>query len=181
MTSSSHSQTQTDTPIASESAEDSLVHFESTRFGSISVAAERIIRFVRPIIGFEQLTQYIMVDHEEESPFRWLQSVEEGALAFVVSNPAYFEIDYEFDVPDDVIEELEIQNPEEMVVLTIVRIPHGKPNDMTANLLGPIIVNSENLKAAQIILNQTEYSTRTPLIPAESGEGSMTFISKTPS
>lgn len=138
---------------------------QTTRFGEVEIEKERVIRFCAPILGFDQDTDFIILDHAEDSPFKWLQSTTAAELAFVVTNPGFFGIDYEFALPQDVADKLEITKPEEALVLTIVNIPQGNPSEMTANLLGPIIINQTNRTAMQVVLSDTEYSTKAPLIP----------------
>lgn len=142
---------------------------QTARFGEIEVAADRLIEFTEPILGFDQSRRFVILDHAEDSPFKWLQSADEPELAFVVTNPRLFGLDYEFAVPDETVEKLGIQNAEDVIVLTIVNIPQGNPEKMTANLLGPIVISHGSRKAMQIVLNDTEYSTKTRLLPDEEG------------
>lgn len=90
-------------------------------------------------------------------------------LAFVVTNPRFFGIEYAFSLPDSVSERLGIHSSEEVLVLTIVNIPKGNPEQMTANLLGPLVVNEKTLQAMQVVLNNTEYSTKTRLLDDNAG------------
>ena len=134
------------------------------RFGDIQVENDRIVHFVEPVFGFEKSTRYVILDHSENSPFKWLQSVDEGDLAFVVTNPAFFGIEYEFEVPDDTASKLALASPDDVLVLTIVNIPQSDPSKMTANLLGPVIINQANRKALQVVLSESRYDTKTRLI-----------------
>ncbi len=139
----------------------------TTRFGEIEVESDRLIRFVEPILGFTDSNQYILLDHAENSPFKWLQSLQEPDLAFVVTNPRFFGIDYEFVLEDEFVEKLAIQSPEDTLVLTIVNIPSGNPSLMTANLMGPVIINQNTRAAMQVVLVNSEFTTKTRLLPDE--------------
>ena len=44
--------------------------------------------------------EYGLLDHAHVSPFRWLQSLGDPALAFVVVNPFDFFSDYDFEIGD---------------------------------------------------------------------------------
>jgi flagellar assembly factor FliW len=143
------------------------VTLSTSRFGEVQVAEDRIIRFLTPIFGFEQFEQYVLLDHADQSPFRWLQAVQEPDLAFVVTNPKFFGIHYEFPLSEEVADQLGITQAEDAQVLTIVNIPQDNPGKMTANLLGPLVVNLNNKIAMQIVLNDAEYSTKVRLIPDE--------------
>ena len=139
----------------------------TVRFGEVSVDESRVIHFVEPILGFEGTRRYVILDHSEDSPFKWLQSVDDPELAFVVTNPKFFGIDYEFTLTDDTVAQLQIQAAEDTVVLTIVNIPQDDPSKMTTNLLGPIIISQTARKAMQVVLHDTQYTTKTRLLPDE--------------
>jgi flagellar assembly factor FliW len=143
---------------------------QTARFGEIEVADDRLIEFVEPVLGFERTRRYVILDHAEDSPFKWLQSAEDPELAFVVTNPRLFGIDYEFEIPDETVSKLTIEDAEDVIVLTIVNIPQGSPEKMTANLLGPVIISHSSRKAMQIVLNDTEYTTKTRLLPDADGD-----------
>lgn len=143
------------------------LQIQTARFGEIQVTEDRIIRFVKPIIGFDQLERYVLLDHADDSPFKWLQALEDPNLAFVVTNPKFFGIPYEFSIPDDVVEILGVKSAEDVVVLTIVNVPENNPALMTANLLGPLVVNQNTRVGLQLVLNDTDFGTKTRLIPDE--------------
>ena len=67
-----------------------------------------MFNFVLPIIGFNELTKYTIVDYKPDSPFKWLQSMEDMELAFPVTLCSFFGIDYKIDVPDEEAEKLGI-------------------------------------------------------------------------
>lgn len=138
---------------------------QTARFGDVAVEQERIIQFVEPILGFSDTHRYVILDHAEDSPFKWLQSVEDPELAFVVTNPKMFGIEYEFALSDETAERLALSNAEDALVMTIVNIPQEDPSKMTTNLLGPIVVNQANCQALQVVLHESGYSTKTRLIP----------------
>jgi flagellar assembly factor FliW len=143
----------------------SVIQIETSRFGTVEVDEKNIIEFVAPILGFEQLRQYVLLDHAENSPFKWLQAVGNAELAFVVTNPKFFGIPYEFTLPEDAVEKLAVAQVDDVIVLTIVNIPNDNPVLMTANLLAPLVVNQNNLNAMQVILQDPQLSTRTRLLP----------------
>ena len=138
---------------------------KTARFGDIQIDDERIIEMVDPIFGFDRSKRYVILDHAENSPFKWFQSVDESELAFVVTNPAFFGIEYDFEVPDDTVARLGISSVEDVLVLTIVNIPQSDPSKMTANLLGPVVINQGNRRALQVVLNDARFTTKTRLMP----------------
>ena len=81
-----------------------------------------VFDFVMPIIGFNDLKQYALIDYKPDSPFKWLQSVEDMELAFPITLCSFFGIDYQFDIPDEEAEKLEIENADDVFVCNIANI-----------------------------------------------------------
>ncbi len=139
------------------------MEIETSRFGTIEIEEEKIITMVRGILGFPEYKKYVLIPHRENSPFHWLQSIEQPDLAFVVISPNRFFDDYVFDISDTVQEELKIESVDQVDVLVIVTISPDNPGEITANLLGPIIINAERKLGCQIVLDPNIYPVRFPL------------------
>ncbi len=137
------------------------MQIKTTRFGTLEIEEEKIITMVRGILGFPDFKKYVVVPHKEDSPFFWLQSVENPDLAFVVISPGRFFSDYVFDISDAVASELEIQDVSAVEVMVIVTFNPDK--EVTANLLGPVVVNTSNGRGCQVVLDPNVYPVRYPL------------------
>lgn len=138
------------------------MNFETTYFGAIEVAENSIIHFVEGLPGFEDRRNFVILnnyDTEDPVPFMWLQSTEDPDLAFVVTIPFFMRPDYEFDIPSTICDELGIESAEQVGVYTICRISGGV-DSMTFNLRNPIIINSENRKAVQMLIGDSRYTTK---------------------
>ena len=130
------------------------------KFGTVDVNEEMIFNFVKPVIGFEGNSKYFLISHNEQSPFKWLQSVENPELAFPVTYASYFDIDYSFELSDDDVALLELDSLDDLLVLNIANIPHNLPQNATINLLSPLVFNFKNKKAMQTILSNSNLTTR---------------------
>lgn len=150
--------------------EENIVQINSSRFGEIEVSRDVVFDFVSPIIGFNDLKEYALIDYKPDSPFKWLQSVEEGELAFPVTLCSFFNIDYQFDIPDEEAEKLEIENADDVFVFNIANIPSSNPQGATINMLAPVVVNLKNKKAMQIILKNTNFEVRHKLFSEQDVE-----------
>ncbi len=129
-------------------------------FGEIEIAEDEIICFKDGIPGFEALKKYVVIENpDEDMPFQWLQSVEETDLAFVIINPFIFRKDYDFEVPQNVIDRLEITSQQDVLVYSIVVVPEDV-SKMTANLKAPLIINNKNKQGKQLLLDIEEYQTK---------------------
>jgi len=129
---------------------------ETRRFGNIDIPEKDLIIIAGGVLGFEGIQKFVLLDHDSETPFKWLQAVDNPELAFVVMEPFIFCPDYQFDLSDSDIEEIGLSKPEEAVVLTILVIPED-PKKMSANIKAPIVINQTNKKGKQIVLNNDEY------------------------
>ncbi|HWR81842.1 MAG TPA: flagellar assembly protein FliW [Candidatus Deferrimicrobium sp.] len=128
----------------------------TVRFGELRISEDKLIRMQKPILGFEQLSVYVLVQQDEFQPFHWLQSVEDPAIAFAVVNPAVLFPGYRIEVHSKEVEELMIGDPDQVETYVVVTIPDD-PLQMTANLQGPILVNTENHLAKQLVLINSVY------------------------
>lgn len=129
----------------------------TTRFGEIEVPEEQILRIPDGLLGFESIRDYCLIPHCADSPFRWLQAVHEPALAFVVIHPFDYFAEYEFEIPDADLERLALECAEDVLVLAVVTI---NAEGVSANLVGPVVVNKKNRIARQVVLTDPRYKTR---------------------
>lgn len=135
----------------------------TVKFGDVEVEESRIFDFVMPIIGFNDLTKFVILDPNKDTLFKWLQSVEEPSLAFPIISVASLNYDYSVDLSDNVINELGITNAESLLVMNITSIPQDNPRGTTINLLAPLIFNLDNQKAGQIVLSGSGYDISHPM------------------
>ncbi len=129
---------------------------QSSRLGALEVPEDKLIRMARPILGFEQLTTFCLIEQESFHPFFWLQSVDDPDISFIVVNPTLFCPDYHIEVHPNEIAELKVREVRLVETYVIVTIPENSV-DMSINLQGPILINTENGKAKQLVLVNSEY------------------------
>lgn len=134
----------------------SVVH--SRVFGELEINEDSIIVFEDGIPAFEHLKKFVIVA-EKESPFLWLQSVEDKDIAFVIINPFKIKPDYELDLPDDVLSKLEIESAEDVAIFCIVVIPEDI-KQTRVNLKAPVIINVNKRKGMQYLLDDERYPLR---------------------
>ncbi len=139
---------------------------KTSRFGEVECQEEHIFRFVEGPLGFSEAKNFIILNHPGNAVFKWLQSTDNPELAFVVAEPFYFFPDYAFDLEDNDVKVLGIQDREKVLVYTIILIP-GDPKKITTNLKAPVIVNGENRKGKQVVLLDERYSTKHYIFPQE--------------
>ena len=135
------------------------MNISTNRFGTIDISKDEIILFEQGLLGFEDYHKYIILNADDGSPFRWLQSVDDGNLAFVIIEPLNFMFEYDLEIPDADQESLSLERAEDVVIYAIVSIPDN-PQDMTANLQGPIVINIRDKKGRQIISTNRKHSVK---------------------
>ncbi len=129
-------------------------------FGEIEIDEEKIIHFPEGILGFEEEKEFVVInDEDEESPFGWLQAIENPELTFVIINPFFVYPNYDITIPETAQKKLEIQDKKDLIIYSIVVVPKDIEK-MTANLIGPIIINTKKMIGKQVILDDDRYSTK---------------------
>lgn len=131
-----------------------------TRFGDVHYGKEDVVRFPEGLIGFWQATDFILVTTQEGSPFRFLQSVQEPELAFLLADPNHFVPEYRAVLSEVDSSELRIDQSTPHLVFATATIPKGSPQDMTLNLAAPIVINIESQIGGQVLLDNPSYSIR---------------------
>ncbi len=135
------------------------------RFGEIEVEEEKIVHFKEGIPAFEDEHEFLIIPYDEESPYYFMQSLKTPELAFLITTPFIFFPDYVIEIEDETLEELKIKNQEDVMLYSLITIPNGSVRYMTANLLAPVVINTENMQAKQIVMEKTRYTTKHRLFP----------------
>ena len=140
------------------------MELHTTRFGTITIDEEDIVTFPDGLVGLSHLKRFVLIRHGDDSPFRWLQSVDEPGFAMLMIDPWFFRPDYEVVLSDLDVERLQLSGEAIRWVYVTVSIPPGKPHAMTANLMAPIVINGNARCGRQVILDDERYSTRHPIL-----------------
>lgn len=137
--------------------------------GIVNVKDDQLVVFPEGLLGFEQFTKYALIDSEYE-PFIWLQSTEESNLAFLMIDPFLISSDYVADIDDATLKSIGVESPEDIIIMTLVTIPKDG-SAITANFLGPVVINKKNKKCLQVILNDNRWTTKVNIVEALKKKG----------
>lgn len=140
-----------------------MMLIQTTRFGAVDIDEQSLLSMPSGMLGFEEVTQYCLIPHAPDSPFRWLQAATMPELAFIVVNPFEFFPDYDVALPEADARRIGVHGADDVAVLSVVTVRNG---ELTANLIGPIVINTATKSAAQVVLTDTHYSTRHTLCNA---------------
>lgn len=138
------------------------VIIDTKYLGKITVEKNQVIQFSSGLPGFVEEEKFVIHDIPGNPLFQTLQSVVTPNLAFIVTNPYHFYVDYTFKLDEQILEVLKIQSEQEVVVLSIVTLKSPFKTS-TLNLKAPIIINSTEKQGKQYILNKEDYSTKAPI------------------
>lgn len=134
-------------------------------FGEVEIADEKVITFENGIIGFPELRHFVLLHDEEKGTsagIRFLQSVEEPSFAMPVMDPLVVKPDYDPQVNDELLLGLGNLTPDNILVLVTVTVP-ADIKQMTVNLQGPFVINVEERKANQIIVEGNAFPVKYPI------------------
>lgn len=141
------------------------MHVSSTRLGKLEVSDNELIQLPDGLPGFPAERSFALLPYHPGSPFFFLQSLRDPDLLFCVVEAFTFFPSYEFALDDELTHRFGIDEENLPHVYAIVTIPE-KLEDMTANLLAPVVVNSKTRVGVQYVLEKTSYTTRHRLFPA---------------
>jgi flagellar assembly factor FliW len=128
-------------------------------FGTLKYGENDVVSFESGIPGFENLRKFTLVDVENIENLTCLQSLEDENVCFFMIPPAAVVGNYDVDVSDDVVKELELKTQDEAELYAILNIKDDV-KQTTANLKCPIIINTTTHKGVQGMLENTIYDIR---------------------
>lgn len=131
----------------------------TTRFGELQVNNEDIIEFTEGLLGFEKLAKFFVVDPGDSTLILWLQSIEDGSVAFPIIEPKIFKPDYVAKLLPADMNSVKLENISDAKIYSILTIP-SDITAMSANLKAPIVINNEKKIAKQIVLQDNKLTVK---------------------
>ncbi len=132
-----------------------------TRFGEVEYDPANLLHFPAGLVGFPNLRDFVVMPNKKEGPLFWIQSIDDPDIAFVLTDPTNFFLEYRVVPEESEKNMLRIENVEDCYVLTVVTVPPDQK--ITLNLAAPILFSPKSNRAIQVILENTDYKTKTPL------------------
>lgn len=129
----------------------------SRLFGPLHLPQDQVITMPEGMLGFAGERRFVLLPASPEGVF-WFQSVDDGALIFLLIDPFLFFPGYIVDAPDVP----ESRTPD-VAALTIVTLPRGPREECTVNLQGPLVIDFASRQARQVIQEDNRYHTRHPI------------------
>lgn len=135
----------------------------STRLGDLDIDEDTVLEFADGLLGFSSSRRFALVDTHDTGVYFWLQSLDDSGLAFLTVVPWPFFPDYEPVLAEADREALELEDVADALVLCLLTVDRDR-SSITANLLGPLVVNTARKRGRQVVLADSGLSTRAPLV-----------------
>ncbi len=137
---------------------------ETRQFGPLEIESASILTFPSGLLGFEDLTSFVLLERPEIAPLEWLQSVDDPQIVFTVMEPKAVFGNYHPELTAEDWQALALPEGSPLDVRVLVTVPKD-PAKMTANLLGPLVIDREHGQGRQLVLHASDYPVRQRLIP----------------
>lgn len=142
------------------------MRIHTVNFGDLEIAQDAVITFDDGLPGFPQLRRFVVLEMDDIKPFKYLQALPDDdtpPIALYLINPFMVDPSYEFRLMDSDMEAIKSKNSTELTIYAVATIP-ADPRDATLNLMAPIVINEKDRRGRQVILHDSKYSVRHPLM-----------------
>jgi flagellar assembly factor FliW len=121
------------------------------------------------LIGCEDWKRFVLLQSGEAGPVALLQCLDDPDVGFLVASPYDIVDGYRVDVSDADREAIGLRAADDAMVLCTLIVKQD-PVEVTANLLGPLLINRANGRGVQVVLSGSEYSPRQVIASVASEE-----------
>ena len=121
------------------------------------------IIFEKGLLGLENLKKYKIEDIEDNEDFKLISSIEDPDVSLVIISPFKVKEDYEIDLSDETVKNLQIESSDDVILYTTVTV-NSDVKKITTNLRAPLVINKKNNRAEQVVLSKEAYEIKYPLV-----------------
>lgn len=147
----------------------SALNIQSKYFGEVTITEEEVITIPAGLPAFEDLKSFVLLPFDEGTPFYVLQSVQASDVAFITVSPFQYMPDYQVELSESTISQLEIEKEEDVAVYVLLTVQDPFVQT-TANLQAPVIINTVSKIGKQVFTNDSIYQTKHTLFePVKKG------------
>lgn len=136
---------------------------KTVNFGDLEISEDRMVEFSEGLPGFPRIHKFAVLEFENVKPFQYLQALGDPPIALLIIDPFLIDPKYAFQLSNMDMEEIQVSNSEDLTVYAVAAIPDN-PEEATVNLMAPIVINEKVRKGKQVILVDTKYSLKHPLL-----------------
>jgi flagellar assembly factor FliW len=139
------------------------MRIHTVNFGDLEVPDDNVITFKEGLPGFSKIHRFAVLEVEELKPFQYLQALDDPPISLFIINPFIVDPTYEFRLADADMEDVNSTNSSDLTVFAVATIPDDATR-ATLNLMAPIVINLKDRFGKQVILHDSKYSVKHPLI-----------------
>lgn len=144
---------------------------ETKQFGTIEIDDEKVYTMPNGMPGFQRMRRFAYIEQEEIWPFQCFQCLDDPTLSFFIMNPYLFKADYKVDIGLAIkAAGWDGDDPEDIKICVIVNTSAGIPEKITANLIGPLVINTRRFEVVQFVLHNSPYSHQHHIFDASTNE-----------
>ena len=148
----------------------------TSRFGELGIDPTEELVFPRGLLGFPGRTRFLLLpadggaDERSSDPgdgpaFCWLQSTEDPALAFVVTDPHLHVTGFRVPVGRAQLTAIGLEGgAAAAAAFQVLVIVNKKGHTLTGNLQGPLLINTATRVGEQFVLSDKRFGTAVPLL-----------------
>jgi len=115
------------------------------------------ISMAAPMPGFPAYKEFVLVRLNDDGLLFALTSIDNPELRFLVAPPEPFFPEYAPEIDESVLAALNTRDPDRLLLLTVIT---AGEEETTANLLAPIVVDRDSMRAMQTVLTGSGYPVR---------------------
>ena len=135
---------------------------QTRHFGEIEIDENKQIVFTEGLPGFEDLKAFILLE-DIDSPFCYLQSLDQGDITFTIIDPLRVKKDYAPYIHENYFDKLGGGNTSEFIMYSIVTL-REPIEETTVNLQAPLLIHTDRRVGVQAIVEDKSYKVRHKLV-----------------
>jgi flagellar assembly factor FliW len=125
----------------------------------VAESPAQVIAFPHGLVGCPDWRNFVLLtDDEENLPVAMLQCLDLPRVQLLVTDPHLIDASYSAPLSDEDRQALDLRPGDQTVTFCTLTV--GEDGLITANLLGPLVVNARSRQGRQLVLNDSGYSTR---------------------
>jgi flagellar assembly factor FliW len=139
----------------------------TTYFGELDYDSDSVFEFPSGIPGFEQHTQFLLVEQAQSHPVVFVQSLLSPDLCFIALPVLVVDPQYRLELSEEDLASVKFPDStpprlgEDVACLALVTVTEN--SEPTANLRSPLVLNLKQRLGIQIIHQDVGYSFRQPI------------------
>jgi flagellar assembly factor FliW len=124
-----------------------------------TVRPENVFSFPEGILGFQKIKDYAFILNDKVKPFLFMQALDGSDICFVCVESFLICPNYHVKLPDAFVESLDIKDPSDVLLLNLVTV-RQKVEEISANLVSPLVINIKSRRGRQLIVEGSEFAMR---------------------